>query len=58
MIRMFLIFTFITGLIALGITLFRELSEKERWTTVKVVGFAMMCSLLTCVLLAFIVILF
>jgi hypothetical protein len=40
---------------AIGIKIFRRMTNKERWSTVKIIGYALMCSVLSVVTLAVIV---
>lgn len=58
MIRLWLIFVFLAVLIHLGITAWRQMSGKDRWTLTKSVGYSIIVSLLTVMVMTLIVIVF
>lgn len=58
MIRIWLAFFIIAGLIHFSIVSWRALSGKERWSLTKSLGYSIIVSLLTLVVMSVIVILF
>ena len=58
MIRAILYWLVLSVVIGAGITVFQQLSGKEKWQLTKIVAYATMCGLLAIVVLAFIVVLF
>jgi hypothetical protein len=58
MFKIILAFLFVFGIFFFGIKRYRELSGSNKWELTKLVGYSIMCSLLTIVLLVLIVILF
>jgi hypothetical protein len=58
MIRLWLVFAILAVLIHLGITAWRNLNGKERWTLTKSVTYSMVVALLAVLAMAVIVILF
>jgi len=58
MIKIILAFLFAFAICYFGIQGYRDLSGKDKWALTKLVGYSIMCSLLTIVLLVLIVILF
>lgn len=58
MIAGFFILVALAVAIAVGIIVWRDMKTEDRWSTVKAVGFTVVCCLLALVVLSFIVILF
>ena len=58
MIRLWLVFAILTGLIHFGITTVREMDGKERWTLTKSLTYSIIVSLLAVLVMTIIVILF
>ena len=58
MIRLLLAFIIIAGLIHFGVQAWRDMTGKERWTLTKSLGYSIIVSLLTLVVMVSIVILF
>jgi len=58
MIRLWLTFFVVALLIHFGITAWRNMTGKERWTLTKTAGYSIIIALLTFVVLATIVVLF
>jgi hypothetical protein len=58
MIRVFLIFSLIFGIFWIGIPTIRSLSGLEKWNLTKTIGYAILCAVLTLLVLIGIVILF
>jgi membrane protein DedA with SNARE-associated domain len=58
MIRVFLVFAILAALIHFGITGWRSMTGKERWSLTKTVSYSIIVSLLAIVVLMFIVVLF
>ena len=58
MARMILGFLLVWGSVMLGVTLFREMSGKEKWALIKLLTFGGVCAIITSVLLMALVILF
>jgi len=58
MIRLWLVFAILAVLIHLGITTWRKMEGKERWTLTKSVTYSIIVSLLALLVMMFIVILF
>ena len=58
MIKMLLIFVLLTAIIAAGFELFTELTNSEKYSVLKIIGYSAACSIVALVLLTFIVILF
>jgi hypothetical protein len=58
MIRIWLAFFIIAGLIHFGIRAWRDMTGKERWSLTKSLGYSIIVSLLTLVVMSVIVILF
>ena len=58
MIRLWLAFAILAGLIHFGITAWRNLNGKERWTLTKSIAYSILVSLLALIVMTVIVILF
>ena len=58
MIRMFLVFALVFGAFWIGIPAFRTLTGLEKWELTKTVGYAILCAVLTMLVLIGLVILF
>ncbi len=58
MIRLWLVFAILAVLIHFGITGWRSMTGKERWTLTKTVSYSIIVSLLAIVVMMFIVVLF
>jgi len=58
MIRLWLAFIVIAGLIHFGIQAWRTMTGKERWSLTKSLGYSILVSLLTLVVMTLIVIVF
>jgi hypothetical protein len=58
MLKMIVIFLALTGAIGLGITLFRQQTNLEKWELTKVFGFSILCSVLALGALTLFVLLF
>jgi hypothetical protein len=58
MIGMIIVFAVFSVIIGVGITLWRDMNQKERWNVLKTYAFGAFCALLALVVLSFIVILF
>jgi drug/metabolite transporter (DMT)-like permease len=58
MIGMLIVFAVFTVIIGVGITVWRDMNQKERWNVMKTYAFGALCALLASVLLSVIVILF
>ena len=58
MIRLWLAFAVLAGLIHLGITAWRKMEGKERWTLTKSIAYSILVSLLALLVMTVIVILF
>jgi len=58
MIRVILAFVILAALIHFGITAWRSMSGKERWSLTKTVSYSIIVSLLAIVVMMFIVVLF
>ncbi len=58
MIRVFLVFAILAALIHFGITGWRSMTGKERWSLTKTVSYSIIVSLLAITVLMFIVVLF
>jgi hypothetical protein len=58
MIRLWLAFFILAALIHFGITAWRNLNGKERWTLTKSIGYSIIVSLLAVLVMTVIVILF
>lgn len=58
MIKMLLTFVILTVIIAVGFKLFTKLTNSEKYSVLKIIGYSAACSIVALVLLTFIVILF
>jgi hypothetical protein len=58
MIRLWLAFAILAGLIHFGITAWRKLNGRERWTLTKSIAYSILVSLLALIVMTVIVILF
>jgi|688.fasta_scaffold1111554_2 hypothetical protein len=58
MIGMIIVFAVFAVAIGVGITVWRDMNQKERWNVLKTYAFGAVCALLAMVVLSFIVILF
>jgi hypothetical protein len=58
MIRVILAFVILAALIHFGITAWRSMSGKERWSLTKTVSYSIIVSLLAIVVMMFIVVIF
>lgn len=58
MIRLWLVFAILAVLIHLGITTWRKMEGKERWTLTKSVTYSIIVALLAVLVMMFIVVLF
>lgn len=58
MIRLWLVFAIFAVLIHFGITTWRKMEGKERWTLTKSIAYSILVALLTVLVMAVIVILF
>ena len=58
MIRLWLVFAVLAGLIHLGITTWRRMEGKERWTLTKTAFYSILVSLLAMLAMTVIVVLF
>jgi hypothetical protein len=58
MIRLWLVFAILAVLIHLGITTWRKLEGKERWTLTKSIAYSILVSLLALLVMTILVILF
>jgi hypothetical protein len=52
MIRIILAFLFVFGLFYFGIDAFRHLTGREKWDLTKLIGYSLICAVLTVVALA------
>jgi hypothetical protein len=57
-IKIILAFLFAFGICYFGIKGYRDLSGKDKWSLIKLLGYSAMCALIAIVLLVLIVILF
>jgi hypothetical protein len=58
MIRIWLVFAILAGLIHLGITAWRKMEGREQWALTKSIGYSIIVSLLAMLAMAVIVVLF
>lgn len=58
MIKTLLVFVCISLVFAFAIYMYREMTGKERWEVIKIVGYASICSLFSLVFLAALVVAF
>lgn len=58
MIRLVLVFAFLAAVIHFVITTWRTMTGKEKWSLTKTLGYSIIVSLLTVVVMMFIVVLF
>ena len=58
MIRIWLVFAILAGLIHLGITAWRKMEGREQWALTKSIGYSISVSLLAVLAMAVIVVLF
>lgn len=58
MIRLLFVFLIVFALFFFGIKKYGDLTNKEKWDIIKVLGYSLMCSILTIGSMIFIVVLF
>jgi hypothetical protein len=58
MIRIWLVFAILAGLIHLGITAWRKMEGREQWALTKSIGYSIIVSLLAMLAMAVIIVLF